>query len=437
MLTNNDNNSLSFSIDKFYKAYLKGPDIFKNRDALDPSYIPEELPHRDDEIRKVAELTACALKGDTPPNFLCYGTTGTGKTATIRYVSQKLAQQCTINKPWWIYINCNLVSTPYRILAHIYNTISGREKIPPTGLPKDVIFKKLLGLLDQKIGKSICFLVLDEIDILIEKSGGNEILYLLTRLNENLDYCRTSLIGISNKLKFMETLDPRVLSSLGKEPPIIFHSYNAKQLGDILIERAKVAFHEDVLDGEIIQLCAALAAKEDGDARKALQLLRKSGEIAARGQNKTIKERHVYDAHGELEKDHIEEYMYGIPLQAQVVLMAIYLIKKFSPDNITTSGDIYDVHSELSNKIPRIKQLTKRRISDYINELALSGIITADTRSMGHYGRTKIINLDISMELVEKVLKQNDALNNFLNYKPVLMQSDKVRLKNNVYKKLM
>ena len=158
MLTNqNDNNKYSFNIDKFYRNYLKGPNLFRKREALEPSFIPDELPHRNSEIEKIAGITACALKGDVPPNFLCYGMTGTGKTATVRYVSQKLAQHCTNNPPWWIYINCTVVSTPYRILAHIYNTIVGREKIPATGLPKDVILKKLLGLLDQKVKNSVCF----------------------------------------------------------------------------------------------------------------------------------------------------------------------------------------------------------------------------------------------------------------------------------------
>ena len=198
-------NSNQFNIEKFYEKFREAPKIFKNRDALDTSFIPDELPHRDLQIKKIAELTACALMGDVPPNFLCYGMTGTGKTATIRYVSKKLAEQCIENKPRWIYINCSVVSTPYRILAHIFNTISGREKIPPTGLPKDIIFKRLLGLLDQKLGKNICFLVLDEIDMLVGKPGGNEILYDLTRLNENLDECKTCLIGISNKLKFKVT----------------------------------------------------------------------------------------------------------------------------------------------------------------------------------------------------------------------------------------
>ena len=435
----NPNEKYNFNIDRFYKDYLRGPKIFKNRDALEPSFVPYELPHRDKEIQKIAELTACALMGDAPPSFVCYGMTGTGKTATIRYVSQKLGHHTIENKPWWIYINCNVVSTPYRILAHIYNTISGREKIPPTGLPKDVIFKKLLGLLEQKVGNSICFLVLDEIDRLIEnKKGGNEILYDLTRLNENLDYCRTSLIGISNKLKFRENLDPRVLSSLGEEPPIVFNPYNATQLGDILEDRGKIAFYEGVLEEGVIQLCAGLAAKEDGDARKALQLLRKAGELAQRAQNKVITTKHVYEAQNDLEKDHVIEFILGMPLQAQLTLTAIYLLSKFPESlEIIISGDVYEVYAELCVIIPGIRKLTERRISDFINDLALAGIISAPVKSMGYHGRTKIIRLDIDMALLKDILSKIDRIKKILNYKPVLLQSKKVKLKNNVFKRLI
>ena len=417
---------------------MNGPKIFRNREALDPSFIPDKLPHRDAEIEQIAGLTACALKGDVPPNFLCYGMTGTGKTATIRYVSQKLAQHCDSNPPWWIYINCNVVSTPYRVLAHIYNTISGKEKIPPTGLPKDIIFKKLLGLLDLYINTNVCFLVLDEIDILIEKKGGNEILYDLTRLNENLDVCRANVIGISNKLKFKEYLDPRVKSSLGQEE-LVFHPYNANELSDILENRAKVAFQEGVINEGVIKLCAGLAAKDHGDSRKALQLLRKAGENSERNQRAFISESDVNKAQQDIEKDNVVEYILGMPLQSQLTLTAIYLMRKYSKENIITSGDIYEIHLELTNKLTNTKLLTKRRISDYINELALAGIITATTRSMGHYGRTKIITLDIDISLTEKVLSQvkHISMADLLNYKPLLLQTDKVKIKNNVFKKLL
>ena len=428
----------NFNIDQFYKDYSKGPKMFKNREALEPSYIPNELPHRDLQIKDIAEKTACALLGNTPPSFLCYGKTGTGKTATIRYVSQKLAQQCSENKPWWIYINCNIVSTPYRILAHIYNTISRTEKIPPTGLPKDVIFKKLLGLLDQKIKNSICFLVLDEIDILVDKNGGNEILYDLTRLNENLDNCKTCLIGISNILKFKEKLDPRVLSSLGEEPPILFHPYNAIQLKDILKDRSNVAFYEDAVKDGVIDLCAAIAAKEHGDARKALQLLRKAGDLAERAKNKTVSEEFVHRAQKELEKDQVMEYIKGMPIHAQLTLTAIYLLSKFNANSfVIISGYVYDVYAELTEKIPGTKSLTERRLSDYINDLTLAGIINYEIKPMGCYGRTKVIKLGINLSFLENILRKIDKIQDLLDYKPVLLQSDKIKLNNNDFKKLI
>ncbi|MGQ4872607.1 MAG: Cdc6/Cdc18 family protein [Promethearchaeia archaeon] len=432
-------NSSIFNIDQFYKDYLKGPKLFKNREALQSSYIPEELPHRDSEIEQIAKITACALNGDTPPNILIYGLTGTGKTATVRYVSQKLAQYCTENKPWWVYINCNVVSTPYRILAHIYNSISGEEKIPPTGLPKDVIFKNLLGLLDHKIGKSICFLVLDEIDMLISKGNReslNEILYDLTRLNENLDFCRTALIGISNKINFTENLDPRVSSSLGGIS-VNFPTYNANQLKDILYDRACIAFYDDVIKEGVIPLCAAFAAKENGDARKALELLRKAGEIAERHQHKKVTNKHVHEALNELEKDYILDFIKGMPLQTQLTLAAIYLLTKYGKNYIITSGDIYEVYAEICNKLPGIKLITKRRISDFINELNQAGIINATIKSLGRYGRTKIINLNIEMGLIEKVFENNQKLKTILEYKPVILQKDKIKFNQNVFKKLI
>ncbi|MHA1784361.1 MAG: hypothetical protein ACTSVE_04120, partial [Candidatus Helarchaeota archaeon] len=65
--------------------------------------------------------------------------------------------------------------------------------------------------------------------------------------------------------------------------------------------------------------------------------------------------------------------------------------------------------------------------------------INTSTRSMGYYGRTKIINLDIDVKLLGQILKQVDRIriSDLLNYKPILLQSDKVKIKNNVFKRLL
>lgn len=429
-----------FDISQFYTSFLKSPKIFCNRDALNPTYIPDHLPHRDNQIRRVAEITACVLKDGVPFNFLCFGKTGTGKTSVIRFVSRKLEEKCdeiNLIKPWWIYNNCQQVNTPYRILANVFNTISIDEKIPPTGLPKDVILQKLLTLMDEIIGESVCFIVLDEIDILIKKKGGNEILYDLTRLNEKtkLKKCRVCIIGISNVLKFKSYLDPRVLSSFGGEE-LVFPVYNAEELTDILFERASISFYENVISEETIPLCAALAAKEHGDARKALQLLRKAGELAERNHNKRVHPKLVYQAQLRLEQDNVEEYIMGLPRQIQLILCSIYLISKFLPNQHIRTGDIFEVYTEIYKKVPGIKKLTQRRVSDLINELALAGIIIAEVISMGYYGRSKIVKIDLPQDQIIKILQKINYIKEIINYKPVIAQKEKIKLNKNTFKKL-
>jgi cell division control protein 6 len=132
------------------------------------------------------------------------------------------------------------------------------------------------------VHKQFCIAVLDEVDALV-KQKGDTLLYELTRINEVLMHSKVALVGISNDLRFKEFLDPRVLSSLSEEE-IVFTPYNAEELKDILQHRSNLAFNENVIDNGTLSLCAALAAAEHGDARRALDLLRVAGELAEKGE---------------------------------------------------------------------------------------------------------------------------------------------------------
>ena len=102
---------------------LSGEPIFENKEVLRPSYTPRELPHRNDQINQMATILVSALRGDTPSNILIYGKTGTGKTASAKYVSQELESTsqkydvpCEVE-----YINCEVTDTQYRVLAQLAN----------------------------------------------------------------------------------------------------------------------------------------------------------------------------------------------------------------------------------------------------------------------------------------------------------------------------
>ncbi len=386
-----------------FENILTSPKIFKNRDVLRHTYTPDDLPHRDEQIRTLASILAPALRGETPSNVLIYGKTGTGKTATVKFVgrqleemSRKLNVRCMVH-----YINCELIDTQYRVLASLANAL-GRH-VPMTGWPTDQVYEEVKKALDMR--EQTVIIVLDEIDKLVKK--GDEALYNLSRINSELEKGKVSIIGISNDLKFKNYLDPRVISSLSEEE-IIFPPYNAEQLRDILEQRAKLAFYDGVLDEEVIPYCAALAAQEHGDARKALDLLRVSGEIAEKENAEKVTKEHVRKAVKKIESDHIAEAVRTLPTQSKILLFGMVLLTESGYRKFTT-GEVYAVYRNLCRRIG-VDVLTQRRISDLISELDMLGIINSIVISKGRYGRTREIRLDVPIEDVKRVILEDCRL---------------------------
>jgi len=375
--------------------------IFESRDVLRPSYTPRELPHREDQINSLASALVPALRGETPSNILIYGKTGTGKTAVAKYVGKELEEARSETRCTVIYLNCEVVDTQYRVLAHLARHFD--KDIPMTGWPTDQVYSEFRDALDQS-GR-VVVIMLDEVDKLVRK--GDDILYNLSRINSDLVRSRVSLIGISNDLKFTEFLDPRVRSSLG-EDEIIFPPYNAEQIQDILQQRASTAFRPGILEDDVIPLCAAFAAQEHGDARKALDLLRISGELAERGRSSAVSENHVRQAREKIEQDRVEEVVKTLPTQSKLVLYSVLLLEEQAVRNITTSS-VYNMYKLLCPLV-ETDHLTHRRITDLISELDMLGILHTVVISKGRYGRTKEITLSVFPPKLKQVLLQDYRL---------------------------
>ncbi|NUC74067.1 cell division control protein Ccd6 [Haloterrigena sp. SYSU A558-1] len=564
---------------------LSGEPIFENKEVLRPSYTPHELPHRSDQINKMATILVAALRGETPSNILIYGKTGTGKTASAKFVSkelestsQKYSVPCDVE-----YINCEVTDTQYRVLAQLANKFiekneariddrideleslleavdeyeaadadadaavrsetegdlfdeddpfesalpnedesvstgtetssqsgdspletegssngvddpsngaidgsnsagqnnpnrlpadrdehrsdgdsdrepsdidlsgagssDGRsddvppnhpldstpfdsragiedeiesleedkasfEEVPMTGWPTDRVYSVFFDAVDYD--ERVVVIMLDEIDKLVEKSG-DDTLYNLSRMNSELENSRVSIIGISNDLKFTDFLDPRVKSSLGEEE-IVFPPYDANQLRDILEHRSEVAFKGGALSEDVIPLCAAFAAQEHGDARRALDLLRTAGELAERSQAETIVEEHVREAQDKIELDRVVEVVRTLPTQSKLVLFAIILLEKNGVHSINT-GEVFNIYKRLCEEIDA-DVLTQRRVTDLISELDMLGIVNAVVVSKGRYGRTKEISLSVPLEETEAVLLSDSRLSDIDDVQP-------------------
>ena len=451
-----------------FEDMLEGEAIFAEKEVMRPSYTPDSLPHRTDQINDMASILVSALRGNTPSNILIYGKTGTGKTACANYVSAELQDTSeSYDVPCIVeYINCEVTDTQYRVLARLANEFIERNQrhvqerladlestieaveagerplhgtdfastdaieaerdrlleereelqsdVPMTGWPTDRVYNAFFQAVDYR--ERVVVIMLDEIDKLVEKSG-DDTLYNLSRMNADLENSRVSIMGISNDLQFTDFLDPRVKSSLGEEE-IVFPPYDASHLQDILEERADVAFEDGAVDDGVIPLCAAFAAQEHGDARRALDLLRTAGELAERDGTDQVEEGHVRKAQEKIELDRVVEVVRTLPTQSKLVLFAVVLLEKNGVHNVNT-GEAYNIYKRLCTEIDA-DQLTQRRVTDLISELDMLGIVNAVVVSKGRYGRTKEISLSVPIEETEAVLLSDSRLGDVEDVEPLV-----------------
>jgi len=382
--------------------------IFKNREALSSTYIPLYFPHREEEINNIAHILKPALHGSRPSNILIYGQTGTGKTAIAKFICEQITKkaQSENKKIHTSYINCKQTNTPYGILSNIGKTYSKEweKQIPSAGWRIDKVYSKLKQKANENGG--IAIIVLDEIDALVSKSG-DDILYHLTGLNSDLENSKISIIGISNDVKFTSWLDPRVKSRLGEEA-LAFSPYNAPQIEDILYNRSKIAFYENVVEPLVISYCSSKAAQEHGDVRKALDLLRISAELAEREEREIVTAKYVNLAQNVMESDQVRNIISTLPIQHKATFASIIINQGSREKGQQTTGEVYATYTRICNKF-KLEELSQRRVGHIISELDMQGLIHAKIVSLGRQGRTKFINLAIDTKQLKSII-QNDSL---------------------------
>ena len=392
-------------IDDLLDAAESGKSIIKNRDILHFTYIPNIILHRKSEQEQVTQSLLPILKKSRPSNLLVYGKPGTGKTLVVKKILSKIQERVEkSNFPIkLVYSNSKEETTLYGLLISLGRQLDLKEtELPITGLAISEVFKRLLNKIDKE--KFNAIFVIDEIDYLTQliAKTGKDILYQLTRANERLNQGSLTLVGISNDLTFKEKLDPRVISSLGEEE-IVFTNYNVEQIKKILEERIIESFIENSVKEPAINLIAAFAGGEHGDARRAIDLLRVAGELAERQQSDKVTIEHVREASQKMEENKEEKSLKSFPLHEKLVLIAIMKA------NGSSTGEIYSSYKNLCKAVGK-DELTPRRITQMLSEIELSGLISGRLIHQGIHGRTKKFKLTISSEMIKKTFKNDLTL---------------------------
>lgn len=381
--------------------------IIRDKDVLRDDYQPETLEERDEELDEYAAALRPVIQGWQPNNVFLYGVTGVGKTAATHDLLKELQasseeyDDVDLNV---IELNCTGCTTSYQVAVNLVNEIrspthplttvtSPREPMSETGYQQKRIFNELYNDLES-IGGTI-LVVLDEIDNI---GSDDDILYELPRARSQLDLdVKVGVIGISNNFKFRDNLSPKVKDTLCEEE-ILFPPYDASELRNILRQRASLALHDDVLESDVIPLCAAFSAQDSGSARQALRLLRKAADIAeneAIDEGETlISEDHVREAEHQIQRQQVVEGMHSLTRQGQYVLLTVCQLaaKGETPERTKI---IYERYCEVLRSHGS-DPLKRRRVHDHLSDLSLHGILRL-VDSSGGRGNYNEYELDVSL----------------------------------------
>jgi len=389
-------NTLQDEMSNIIEDELLSSSVIKDPGVLDFDYVPEEIPHRDDQLRFLSQMFKPLLSGISQ-NVVIQGSVGTGKTLITKKFCNSLVgiarKQGTLIE--YVHINCRKRSTDAMALLGILNHFDSR--FPDRGFS----VQEMLRILNKQLQKrgAQLLVVLDEADALLKKNDSN-LVYALTRFSDESkrEKIPVSLLLISQK-DVLSMLDDSALSTFKRSNKIFLNKYVRRELFDIVKQRIALAFHTNTIDGGCVELIADIAS-EWGDARFAIELLWKAG-IAADNQHvQLVVPEHVRAAKAETYSVVTESKLRNLERHQLLSLYAI--AKRLQKDGTAyvSTGDAektYAVTCEEYDEKPR----THTMFWNYLKDIESAGFVTIKLSGKGRLGTTQLISLpDIPAEVV-------------------------------------
>lgn len=374
---------------------IKDPVVFTHR------YFPPVILHRDEEIKELSYIMNKPLSGQTVKNTEIKGVSGTGKTLITRYVSDRLVSEC--NDVKICYVRLRGRETEFSAVNGVTQALMGEEV---KGKSPDMIYNQIYRYIN-KLNEKYMIFIFDEIDGLIK--GLDNFMDKFLRAYENFDLGNkeVSAIFITNSVQFPKGLGAGTRSSYDCSEKLVFSPYDANHLRDILTERALIGLVTGTYE-DMIPLCAAYGAQEHGDARRTIELLGKSAELAEKLGDSIINMDHVKRAHELIEYDGAFEVLKKLPEQSKAVMLAISLDSKTGDES--TTATVYKIYKEVCRTID-MPILTQRRISDLILEFGQLGYVDTHLEFKGRYGRSRKIDMIVNPATTNRIITDDYRFN--------------------------
>lgn len=388
----------------FVEDELSKHSVFKSEQFLSVDYVPESLPHRQNELRTLAQnfKTLIDSPGQTSVKFIIEGPVGTGKTAVVKRFSEQMFQAANRRniRLQTTHINCRVNKTEYLVFLRALREF--KPQFPRRGHSPEELLQMLVEVLDDE--DRYLLLILDELDYFIRQRGA-DILYDLTRLTDDRLNARqrVSIINIGRKIPLDEDLlDTSTLSTLQRNV-LRFSRYDRNALYDILQDRVDMAFKKDTVMEDTIQIVAEIASSH-GDARYAIELLWRAGKQADREMNTKVipdyARRAKADTHPELRK----EILSGLPAHQKILLLATARQLRENRGAYVTMGEVEEMYQSVCEEY-REEPRSHTQIWEWVQDLTSHGVLDTKKSGTGQRGQTTLIGFsDVPADMLESFL---------------------------------
>lgn len=362
--------------------------IFRDEQYFELDFIPENLLHRDSQLRSLKFSVAPALRGATPLNAYCRGAPGTGKTSAVLKVFEEL--EATTQKVVPVYINCQVDSTRYAIFAQVFKKLFGYPP-PSSGISFKKLFSQIAKHLVEK--KKVLIVALDDVNYLLMSKEVNDVLYSLLRMHEVVPGARVGIIAILSDLTLdmVSSLDPQVQSVLLPEE-ILFPQYSYDELKDILRNRVRYGFFPNVVSEDILDTVTRYT-EDTGDLRVGINLLKRSGLNAERRASREITSEDIRSAYEGSRYVHLNYALRNLKKEEKTLLACIVEAGK---DEVM-SGELYDCFKERTG-------LGYTSFYEMVNRLESLKLLNLNSTGKGTRGQSRLVSLKYEAGEVKKRL---------------------------------
>ncbi|MFD1646494.1 ORC1-type DNA replication protein [Haloarchaeobius litoreus] len=356
--------------------------VFRNERVFEIDYVPETFKHRETQTQSLQYVLRPAVRGSRPLNAVVRGPPGTGKTTAVQKLFSEL--QAETSDVRTVRVNCQMNATRYSVFSRLFEGMFDYE--PPAS---GISFKKLFSQVTERLvdEDEVLVVALDDVNYLFYESEASDTLYSLLRAHEEHSGARIGVIVVSSdpNLNVMDELDSRVQSVFRPED-IYFPPYDEGEIVEILRERVKRGFQDDVIPAPILDLVAEFTA-ETGDLRVGIDLLRRAGLHAEMRASRTVEEQDVKAAYEKSKYVHLRRSLEGL---SESELALVEVIAECEGER---AGDVYEIFHERTG-------LGYTRYSEIVNKLDDLGIVETEYAEVEGRGRSRELTLEYDREAV-------------------------------------